>query len=216
MRTPLALFGLLVLSLAGSPSRAHAQVNLGVSIGEEGVRGFYLGVGEYFRVPQREVIIIRERRIPEEEIPVVFFIAQRARVEPATVVNLRLRGKSWLDITLHYGLSPEIYYVPVPVVVKGPPYGKAYGYFKNKPRKEWKTIVLSDHDVVNLVNLKFVSEHYGYPPEQVIKWRSEGKNFVVINHEIRKEKEKGRGRQKEKGRETAWENHKGGGKGKGR
>jgi len=214
MQTRVLFFALLVLSSVGSLDPSHAQVNLGVSIGEDRLRGFYLGVGEYFRVPEREVIVIRERRIPVEEVPVVFFIAQKARVEPATVVNLRLSGRSWLDITIRYGLSPEIYYVPVPVVVEGPPYGKALGHFKNKPKKEWKTIVLSDHDVVNLVNLKFVSGHYGHPPEEVIKWRSQGKDFVGINHEIRKEK--GRGRQKEKGHETARENQKGGGKGKGR
>jgi hypothetical protein len=171
--------------------RAHGQVDIGMSFGQEGLKGFYLGVGEYFRVPQREVIIIRERQIPVEEIPVVLLVAQRARVAPASVINLRLGGKSWLDITIHYGLSPEIYYVHVPATVRvGPPYGKAYGHYKNKPKKEWKTIVLRDDEVINLVNLKFVSEHYGHPAEEVIKLRSKGKNFVVINHEVRKEKGK--------------------------
>jgi hypothetical protein len=181
-------------------------VNAGISIGEEGLRGFYLGVGEYFRVPEREVIVIRERHIVRErhirveEIPVVFLIAQRARVAPATVIDLRLHGRSWLDITIHYGLSPEIYYVYLPATVKvGPPYGKAYGHYKNKPRKEWRTIVLDDDDVINLVNLKFVSQHYGYPAAEVAKLRSKGKDFVVIHHEVREEKErKGKGHKKDK------------------
>ncbi len=50
--------------------------------------------------------------------------------------------------------------------------------------------MLGDDDVVNLVNLKFMSEHYGYPPEKIIKMRSGGKEFVSIYDEIRKEKEK--------------------------
>jgi hypothetical protein len=78
----------------------------------------------------------------------------------------------------------------VDVVVTGPPYGRAYGYYKKKPKKDWRTIVLGDDDVVNLVNLKFMSEHYGYPPEKIIKMRSGGKEFVSIYDEIRKEKEK--------------------------
>lgn len=214
---------LILLLLASPTGSAHAQVDLGISLGEEGLRGFYLGVGEYFRVPQREVIIIKERHIPVEEVPVVLLIAQRARVAPASVINLRLHGRSWLDITIHYGLSPEIYYVHVPPTVRvGPPYGKAYGHYKNKPKKEWKTIVLRDDDVINLVNLKFVSEHYGYPAEEVIKLRSKGKNFVVINHEVRKEKgpkgkqfaehsgknEKGMGQQKGKAHEKGKEHQK--------
>jgi len=60
---------------------------------------------------------------------VVFFIADRAGLKPAPVIELRDLKKSWLDITIHFGLSPEIYYVPV-TVDPGPPYGKAYGYFK--------------------------------------------------------------------------------------
>ena len=67
---------------------------------------------------------------------------------------------------------------------------------------------LGDDDVVNLVNLKFASEHYGYSPEKVIKMRSEGRNFVEINEEITR----GKGQKvKEKG-----EKHGGKGKGKGK
>jgi len=189
----------------------EAAVDIGVSIGDEGLRGFYLAVGDYYRVPQREVIIIRERRIPDEEIPVVLFIAQRARVRPAAVINLRLAGKSWLDITLHFGLSPGIYYVPVQVAVTGPPYGKAYGYYKKKPRKEWRKIVLEDADVINFVNLRFISEHHSYPTEHVIKLREKGKNFIVINDEVKKEKIKEKEKRKEKNNKE-----KGKGKGKGK
>jgi hypothetical protein len=130
--------------------------------------------------------------LPYGEVPVVFFIARSARVAPETIINLRLRGWKWIDIVQLFGLSPEIFYVPVKIKVGGPPYGKAYGYYKNKPRKEWKTIVLSDYDVINLVNLKFISGHYGYPPEEVIKMRSEGKNFVLINDEVKKGKKENR------------------------
>jgi len=197
-------------------SSSEAAVDLGVSIGDEGLRGFYLAVGDYYRVPEREVIVVKERHIPDEEIPVVFFIAQRARVRPATIIDLRLRGKTWMDITLHFGLSPEIFYVPVrEVVVTGPPYGKAYGYYKKKPRKEWRKIVFDDDDVINLVNLRFISKHYSYEPEKVIKLREGGKNFTVINEEVAKEKKGGKEKIKEKG-ENGKEKHKGNGKGKGK
>ncbi|MBI5039070.1 MAG: hypothetical protein HZC13_04835 [Nitrospirae bacterium] len=181
------LFLFISLFLA-SPGilKAERQIDAGISIGEEGLKGFYLSVGEYYRVPQREVIIIRERGIPAEELPVVFFIAERAHVAPSVIINMRLSRTTWFNIMLHYRLSPEILYVPVRVV-HGPPYGKAYGHFK-KPRREWKKIVLDDDDVVNLVNLRFTSNHYGIPPERVIQMRTEGRNFVTINDEIKKER----------------------------
>lgn len=150
--------------------------------------GFYLSMGNYYQVPEREIIIIRDRGIPHYDILVVLFIARRAHVPPAVIIDLRLSGRSWNDITLHFGLSPEIYYVPVRIV-PGPPYGRAYGYYRNKPKKEWRKIVLSDDDVVNLINLKFISEYHGYGTEDIIRMRSAGKDFVVIHDDIRKARE---------------------------
>jgi len=203
MRIVIVFLVLIMAMLGNAIPRAEAGVDLGISIGEEGLRGFSLSVGDYYRVPQREVVIIRERGIPYEDMPVVLFLAGRAHVAPGVIVDLRLGGMSWMDITFRYGLSPEIYYVPLRVA-PGPPYGRAYGYYKKWPRKEWKKVRLGDDDVVNLVNLKFASEHYGYSPEEVIKMRSGGRNFVEINEEIKR----GKG-QKEKG-----EKHRGKGKGK--
>ncbi len=179
-----------MLTTAAQVIKSDAGVDAGVSIEEEGLSGFLLAVGDYYRIPQWEVILIRERGIPPYEIPVVLFIAKRAHVEPKFITDLRLWGNTWLDITLRFGLGPEIFYVPIGVMVIGPPYGKVYGYYKSKSKKEWKTIVLSDDDVIKLSNLKLMSEHYGYPPEKIIKMRSGGKEFVSISDEIRKEKEK--------------------------
>jgi hypothetical protein len=192
---------LLALLFLFPSSNSEARVDLGISIGDEGLRGFYLAVGDYYSVPEREVIIVRERHIPDEEIPVVFFIARMARVRPATIIDLRLGGKTWMNIIMHFGLSPEIFYVPVREgVVVGPPYGKAYGYYKKKPRKQWKKIVLGDDDVINLVNLRFISAYYKYEPERVIKLREGGKNFIVINHEVEQDKKAGKEKMKEKGK----------------
>lgn len=215
MRIVIIFLVLIMATLGNAIPRAEAGVDLGISIGEEGLRGFSLSVGDYYRVPQREVVIIRERGIPYEEMPVVLFLAGRAHVAPGIIVDLRLGGMSWMDITLRYGLSPEIYYVPVSVS-PGPPYGKAYGYYKNKPRKEWKKIVFEDSDIINLVNLKFTSEHYRYSPDEVIKMREEGKNFVVINDEIKKGKKEHKVKDKELGKERGdgKEKHRGKGKGK--
>ena len=177
----------LMLTTVSVIESSGGGADTGVSPGAEALSGFFLAVGDYFRIPQTEVIIIRERGTPADEIPVVLFIAKRAHVEPEIVMDFRLRNNTWLYTTLRFGLGPEIFYVPVDMVIKDSLYGKAYGYYKHKPRKEWKTIVLSDNDIVNLVNLKLMSEYYRYPPEEIIKMRSRGQEFYSINDEIRKE-----------------------------
>jgi len=233
MRSLFIRSALAFIVLSSLVKFVDAQVDIGVSIGDQGLKSFYLAVGDHYKVPEKEVIVIKERRVPDEEIPVVLYIAQMARVTPKAVIDLRLIGRTWMDITLHYGLSPEIFYVPVnpeviyvPVIVEqGPPYGKAHGHhhFNRKLKRECKTVVFRDNDIIDLVNLKFTSEHYRRSPEEVIKMREQGKTFVEINdrfknpgkdrgqkEEIKQKKEKARvrkeGREREEGR----------GKGKGR
>lgn len=178
-----------MLMLIFVPLAQAGSVDLGISIGDRGLEGFHLSMGDYYRVPEREVVYVRERHIPDPEIPVILFIASRARVRPAYVVELRLRGFSYMDIMGHYHLSPEILYVPV-----GPPHGHAYGHFK-KHKKEWKHMRFRDHEVVDLVNFKFISEHHHMKPEQVLRMRSEGKSFAAIDAKLR-EKRKERGGEK--------------------
>lgn len=169
---------------------SNTGMEVGISMGEEGMREFFLAVGDHYRVPQSEVMIIRERGFDPYEVPVVLYLAKRAHVTPEVIMELRLSGFTWLDITLRFALGPEIFYVPVGIEVIVPPYAKAYGYYRKKPKKDSKAVVLSDDDIINLVNLKLMSEYYRYPPEKIIKMRSEGKEFFSINDEIRKERGK--------------------------
>jgi hypothetical protein len=93
----------------------------------------------------------------------------------------------------------------------GPPYGRALGHYKKKHRKEWRTIVLTDADVVNLVELRFLSEHYGVPPERIIELRSHDRDFVAIHADVKSTN--GRGRS---GDTRSSRDNRGKGKGKGR
>lgn len=184
---------LIALSLIpGTILAQDTQADLGISVADGELQSFYLSVSNHYRVPGKEVLAVRERyRFRNEELPVVYYLAARARVNPSAVIDLRLGHMSWLDISFHFGLTPEIFFVPLTVEKVGPPYGKAYGYYKKyHPRKEWKKIVLSDNEIVDLVNLRFISEYHKLKPDTVIKMRSKGMNFVNINVEIQKGKKK--------------------------
>jgi hypothetical protein len=169
----------LAASIGADPAYAQTAFSVSAHIGD-----FHVAVANYYQVPEREVIVIRERRIPDDEIPVALFIARHAGVPWTRVVDMRLRGDSWWDISVRLGVAPDVYYVPV-AVVSGPPYGRALGHYKKKHRKEWRTIVLTDADVVNLVELRFLSEHYRVPPERIIELRGKNRDFVAIHSEVR-------------------------------
>ncbi len=180
----------LLFSLIFMPSITRAGYDFNISV-SDGDTGFSFSVSNYYRVPEREVIIIRERGIDEEELPVVYFIARRAHVSPQVIIQLRLSGMSWMDISLRYGIGADVYYVPLKeVYVVGPPYGKAYGYYKKYPRHMWKEIRLEDDDIVNLVNLRFMSEYHGVSPEEIIRMKGQNKRFVTMDKEFKEKKKK--------------------------
>jgi len=207
------LISLVLIFFIGciTASTGQADVSFGLSVGDEGIKSFYLAVGEHYQVPEKEIVVVKQKNIPNEEMPVVFFLAKRAGTSPEVIIKLRLGGKSWMEITAHFGLSAEIFYVPVKEV-SGPPYGKAYGHFKNRKKNQWREIKLNDVDIVNFVNLKFISEHYGCTPDEVVKMRENGKNFIDINTEIKKNK----GQAKKEARVAATENKPAKSKGKGK
>ena len=179
---------LLAVSLAALTTclTAWADVSSGLTIGEGSIKDFHLAIGAHFGVEERAVVALR-KDVPDGELPVVFHIAGKAKVSPAALVALRRQKKTWLDITLHFGLSPEIFHVPV-TKVPGPPYGRAYGYFKNKPKSEWGKIKLNDDEIVHLVNVKFLSSRHHRSPDDVLRMNPAGRSFVKLHSTLKGKK----------------------------
>lgn len=178
---------LTILALTSLGVKANAgDVQAGISISDGGVKGFYLAIGETYKVPERDVVTVRDRHVPDDELPVVFFIAGRARVAPGLVVDFRLSHHTWFEVAQHFGIGPDAFYVEF-VSEPGPPYGKAWGYYKKHPRNEWHRIVLADDDIVNLVNLRMMTTRYHCAPDDVVKLRSGKRGFVAVHAEIERE-----------------------------
>lgn len=181
------LFCAVALSL-GLPAGAAGQVSAGVSVGSGGVDSFYVAVGDHYRVAPSVVAGYRDRyRMPDDEISVVFFLAARAQVGPQAVIDLRVGRRSWFDIAIHFGLSPDVFFVPVGIEKIGPPYGNAYGYYRNRGRGgDWRGFKPSDREVVDLVNLRFLSEVHRMAPEEIVARRGRGESFVKIHENLGK------------------------------
>jgi hypothetical protein len=164
----------------------NAQVYTGTKIEKSGgLDSYHLSIGNYFNVAEKEILICAKKNILEEELPVVFFTAQKSGKAPEVVAGLRAGGMSWMKIARQYNLSPRVFYVPIEGKVNQTPYKKIFEYYQgNKSR-----IQLSDADIVNLVNLKFMSDHYGHDPQEIIQMRSKGKTFPDIDDTFRQKKE---------------------------
>jgi hypothetical protein len=177
------ILGFLAALLLSGAANATVVTAAAKGTNDDGRGSFYQTLGVYYHLDDSIVTSTRERRIADEDLAVVFYLAKQAGIRPVDVVDLRLLKKSWMELTLHFGLSPEIYFVAAETT-PSLPYSKALAPFKKMPRTEWKKIVLDDQDIVNLVNLRFVSSGYRTSVDEVMRLRSEGKNFVAIAKEI--------------------------------
>ncbi len=201
---------------------AMAQVNININFGGPSQNDYYYDMSKYYRMPPGHLKKLQSRGLAGNEIPVVYYVASQARVEPTIIADLRLGGMNWLDISLRYGIPPSAYYIPVQHR-PGPPYGKAYGYYGKFPKDQWtwKNMPLSNNDFINLVNLRFISDHNKVSPDEVIRLRSQGVDFINVNNQIKKGKPdkgtvapgEGKG---QKGGPPPGKGNKGGGKGKGK
>ncbi len=196
MKKTLVILGFLLLT---NPSWG-ADVGFNISIGAP---GFYMSVGNFFGYPEREVIVIHEHGIPDNDLPVVFFICHHAHVAPEVIINLRVgQGWSWSRICAYYRISPTVFYIPVPAY--GPPYGHAYGHYRQHPhQRDWERIHMTDAIIINQVNLIFISKYYNCPPERVISLREQGSSFGTIERKVYRETE-----YKERGGVPSQEKHK--------
>jgi hypothetical protein len=180
----------VIVAAVGGLSVQAGQVDLGISITDGKLQSFYVAVGDHYRAAPRAVVDLRTRyRLLDEELPVVYFLAARAHVGPQVVIDLRLGKRSWFDIAIRLGLSPEIFFVPIGAATVGPPYGNAYGHYRKYGHAgDWGKIVLLDREVIDLVNLRFLSEYHGLAPDAIIALRGRQASFVRIHDEIGKGK----------------------------
>jgi hypothetical protein len=109
-----------------------------------------------------------------DDLSVALFLSKRSGQDPMDVYRLRDRGMSWFDISVRYGVPMDAWFVPVRRQ-PGPPYGKAYGHWKNKSGAH-----ISDQDARNLVAVRMIHEYYGVPVETAMEWRAGGRTIREI------------------------------------
>jgi hypothetical protein len=170
-----ALLALFFLSLGSTAGAARA--NLGPL---EPVGDMHRSLHSALGLPEPRIVRLLERGLPEPELPAVGWIAHRTHVPVERVAELRLSGLSFVDVTHRLGHGPEIFYVPF-VADPGPPYGKAWGYYRKHPRNQWQTIRLVDADVIHFSNVHLLQRQFGVSPERVVELRRGGKSYAAIH-----------------------------------
>lgn len=156
-------------------SATASNFDIGLSGDSRGITGFSLSIGDYYRVPYREVIMV-QRSIPRDEMSVVYLLSRNSRFDAQYIVDMRLRGYSWWDITTRIGLNPRTLYVVDTKRYHRPPYGKGYGYNSHR---------LRDDEIIELSNVLFLSRYHHVSPDEIIARRYKGDRYMVIDNYYR-------------------------------
>jgi hypothetical protein len=165
-----SLHALLALTALALPLGADAQ-------DQAAVTAYYTAVGEHFKVPSSEVMILSEWRLAPEDIPVVLFVAGQGGISPEAVVALRRAGQDWPAIARRYRLDAVAFHVPLDGNAGS--LARVYEVYSAQPRAQWPGIDLKSEDIVALVNLRVLSELLNAQPAAVIQARDRGGSWVT-------------------------------------
>lgn len=157
-------------------------------LAEEYETQYYNAVSKYFKVSKDDVANASLNGIADEELPVVFYMAKRSKTPFGEIVDMKADGNSWSDISSMISLRPADFYVMVTKEIDNSAYTDVLKRFKDTPEFKWNEIVLTDKEIVNLVNLKFLYSHHDYSGYEIISKRDAGKSFVTINAQVSFEK----------------------------
>jgi hypothetical protein len=123
-----------------------------------------------------EPVLPRIRSV-ELDLPVVLFVAQESRRPVNEIVGLRERGLSWNEVFVRTGVPCDRLFVGVDRD-PGPPYGKAWGYWKKHPRDSR----LRDEDIRSFVVLQLGHRFTGLSPYDLARERAAGRpvEYMVV------------------------------------
>lgn len=170
----------VILYLAGSaPPAAQAGIDVdfgaAVRVGDDS--SIYFAVSSHYFDRDEESVRRWYRRCDEpDDLAVALFIAGHGHGSPDEVFALRGEGLSWWEIGMRVGVPADSWFPPVRRD-PGPPYGKAYGHWKNHRKSRTAKLVLSDADARNLVAVRLLHEYYGVSVEAAMEWRASSRNL---------------------------------------
>jgi len=183
------------LPVATQPARAGVDVAFGAStpIGDDG-RLFVSISSHYFN---RDVRVVNDwgRRFSDpDDLAVFLHICSHTRTSPEMVFSYRRQGMAWFDIGLRVGVPIDTWFVPVNYD-PGPPYGKAYGYWRKHQHNPSYRMRISDRQARDLIAVRMAHDYYRVPPRVAMDWRRDGRDVsYMMNREYRhRHGHKGRG-----------------------
>jgi hypothetical protein len=152
-----------------------------VSAAQDAERAYFRAVAGFFQVAEGELAILAHGgEIPAEELPVALFMARRGGVSPEAVIALRGSGRGWPELAQRFGVGANALHVPLGDGVAMGTLAPLYRRFSATPVDQWQTLILSDNEIVALVNVRVLAQALGVEPDQVAGRAGSAATFVEV------------------------------------
>jgi len=182
----LATLGIVLCASVGT-ARAGVFYDATLELGLlDDARVFLNVTNDYFAPPPAVAVdLVRRCPSPVDDYTVVLLLARVSKRSPQDILSLRLDYLSWSDIMFRLNISPAVLFVGLDRD-PGPPYGKAWGYWRKHPRGERYEV--RDRDVAELAKLQVAAGYHHVNPYTVV---TERKREITVEQFVA---EKNRGR----------------------
>ncbi len=122
------LTAIAALMLVAFPLMANAQLHRGPwrDYGPPRVSRYYASLAEDYNVPYRDIREMHGAGVTDDDMPGILYIYTHSHYSLRQIYSLRLRGATWENLSNWCG-------VPLCRDRSGPPFGNAYGYYRNGP-----------------------------------------------------------------------------------
>jgi len=169
------------------PARAAVFYDATLDLGLRDDARIFLNVTNDYFAPPPAVAVDLVQRCPDPvaDYPVVLLLARASRRSPQEILKLRLDYLSWSDILFRLNISPAVLFAGLDRD-PGPPYGKAWGYWRKHPRGD--RFEIRDRDVAEFAKLQVAAGYHHTSPYTII---SERKRGITVEQYVA---EKNRGR----------------------
>jgi len=198
-----------VVFLAAHAGSAAAGVRFNVDVlwnpnPDDGAQVFLHATNEAFPMPRERVsAVFHEINDPYDDYPTLAFIAFNAHVDIGTVWTYKRKGHDWVNVMYHFGVPPSALFVVVQQP-PGPPYGRAYGYWR-KHGNRLGPEQLSGDDIRYWVRMRALAGYGQVAPARVYEMQRSGQRCDAIAVNQYREKHGNQGNQGNgKGRGKAW------------
>lgn len=156
-----------------------------VAVAEDDHQAEYLNaIADYYEVSLDAVQTAYEAGILADELPVLFFIAEQSNASPVSLTASRNSGQSWSKIGAGQDVTSGDFYVHSTDRIRSSAYRGIYSKFSDLKRSEFAQVKLTDTEIINLANLRFLYKHYHYSQRVIMNWAGEGKGFAKINQMV--------------------------------